>query len=567
MMMASPDMDTGRPAAPPTKGKELSMTLSKTTTRGRALAVFIAAALALTCFLPAAGAADGGVYAATSSDIPSEWPAPRGDIDAKGITDAPTAKSAGEAKLNWEYKIRQDAGGLLASGPLLVGDLIYLAVTDGEDFMMRQTKPRIVALNRQGKLVKSTAITGAGGADVGMPMSANIGYGAGRIYVPLTDGTICAYDAKTLKLRWRSAQIMGGGAAVISSIIYKDGYIYSGASTGSADKGCFFAMKASNGKLAWKYTPKGEKSGYYNAGAAFTDKAVFFAGEDGILVSHALKSSKVFGTYNLGGAVRSETVIDDSVIYATTKAGKLCRVPIAKNGRSLNKGKARSSTLFGVDCTTAPIVYNNKVYTVSAADSFEKSSLEVWNARTLKKKSSIDLGAYVNDEPLLTTAYANKDNGNRVYLYVLQNDMADDLLMVTDSDKMKAPSVKKLYSPGGDYAEGSPVAADDGTIYFYHSVTTSSADWSVYYYDARVVSLGNAAKQYTVKFDANGGKVKVKSIKVYRGAKYGKLPEPRRKGYDFMGWYTKKAGGSIVIEGSTVKISKNATLHARWSHH
>jgi uncharacterized repeat protein (TIGR02543 family) len=536
------------------------------TSRGKIVAILIIAAVALSCVIPVYTGTDGGsVYAAPAADPQSEWPSFRGDPMEKGITVAPAARTAKEAKLNWEYKLRKDAGGLLASGPLLVGDRIYLAVTNGEDFMMTQNKLRLVALDKKGKLVKETTITGSGGADVGMPMSANIGYGGGKIYVPLTDGTICAYDASTLKLKWRSAQIADGGATVISSIIYNDGYIYSGASTGSADKGCFFAIDASNGKLSWKYAAKSGNTGYYNAGAAFADKAVFFAGEDGVLVSHALKSSKVFDTYNLGGPVRCETVINGATLYVTTKAGKLYKAPLAENGRNFDDKKIKSTALFGENCTTEPIVYNDKVYTFSAKEDFGKSTLEVWNADTLKKKSSVDVGAYINDEPLMTIAYANKSNGYKVYLYVLQNDMKDDLLMITDSDKMKKPSISKLYSPGGDYAEGSPIAADDGTIYFYHSVTTTSADWSVYYYDARLVSLGNAAKQYTVKFDANEGTSKVKSIKVYRGAKYGELPVPTRNGYEFSGWYTKDSGGSKITSGSTVKTAKTTTLYAHWT--
>jgi uncharacterized repeat protein (TIGR02543 family) len=530
--------------------------------RGKILALLIIAALALACLAPVGlGTRSDTVYAASSSNLPSEWPSFRGDPANKGITDAPTVKAIQDVKKKWEYKFREDSGGLVSSDPLLVDDKIYMAVSNGEYFMMTTNKLRLVALNKKGKLVKSVDIKGADGSDVGLPLSANMGYGAGKIYVPLTDGTICAYDAKTLTLKWRSARISEDGANVISSIIYKDGYLYSGVSTGSADKGLFFALKASNGALAWKYGTKG----YYCAGAAFTDKAVFFAGDDGILVSHALKSSTIFDTYNLDGAVRSETVINKSVVYATTKTGKLYRVPIAKNGKTFTDKDVKTTALFGEDCSTEPVVYNNKIYTISAKTAFDKSSLEVWDAKTLKKKSSVELGAYVNDEPLLTTAYANKDNGYKVYLYVLQNDAEDNLLLITDSAKMKTPTVKKLYGPGGDYAQGSPIAASDGTIYFYHSYTTSSADFSVYYYESRLVALENGAKKYTVKLDANKGKVKPASLKVYREAKYGKLPTPTRKGYKFKGWYTKKSGGSKITAASTVKIKKTTKFYAHWT--
>jgi uncharacterized repeat protein (TIGR02543 family) len=529
--------------------------------RGRILSLFIVVALAFACLAPAvADHSDSAVHAASSKVLPSEWPSFRGDIAAKGITDAPAATAAKYAKKNWEYQFRKESG-LISSGPLLVGDRIYLAIADtASDYTVPPSNLRIVVLNKKGKIVKSVSVKGADGAEAGLPIAAErtLSYGAGRIYVPLTDGTICAYDAKTLALKWRSAPMTGGSVDGISSIVYKDGYIYSGVSSGWTDAtGCFFALKASNGKLAWKYGTKG----YYAAGAAFTDKAVFFAGDDGVLVSHALKSSAVYDTYSLGGAVRCETVMKDSSLYVTTKAGKLYRVPVAKSGKAFTDKSVKSATLYGQDCTSEPIVYRNKVYTISAKATFgEKSVLEVWNAKTLSKKNSVDLGAYVNDEPLLTTAYANKGNGYKVYLYVLQNDVKDDLLLISDSAKMSKPSVKKLYSPGGDYSMGSPIAASDGTIYFYYSVT--NADWTT---NARLVALGNAAKKYTVKFKANGGKVKPKSVKVYRSAKYNNLPTPTRKGYKFKGWYTKKSGGSKITTASTVKIKRTTALYARWA--
>jgi hypothetical protein len=461
------------------------------TARRRILAIFVVVALALACIAPAVADSSGStVHAASSKDLPSEWPSFRGDLAAKGITDAPTATAEKYAKKNWTYQFRGE-GGLITSGPLLIGDRIYLAIADTvSDYTIPPSNLRIVALNRKGKVVKSVSVKGAGGVDVGLPVSAErtLSYGAGKIYVPLTDGTICAYDAKTLALKWRSARMTSGSIDGISSIAYKDGYIYSGVSSGWTDTtGCFFALKASNGKLAWKYGTKG----YYAAGAALSDKAVFFAGDDGVLVSHALKSSNVYGTFALDGEVRCETVIKDSTLYVTTKAGKLYRVPVAKNGRTFSVGHVKSATLYGPDCTSEPVVYGSKVYTISAEAAFgEKSVLEVWNAKTLSKKSSVNLGAYVNGEPLLTTAYANKGNGYKVYLYVLQNDMKDDLLLISDSAKMRAPSVKKLYSPGGSYSMDSPIAASDGTIYFCYSV--NNADFTT---NARLVSLGNTAKK------------------------------------------------------------------------
>lgn len=72
-------------------------------------------------------------------------------------------------------------------------------------------------------------------------------------------------------------------------------------------------------------------------------------------------------------------------------------------------------------------------------------------------------------------------------------------------------------------------------------------------------------KRYKVSFNPNTGKVGTKSKYVTKGSTYGSLPTPTKKGYKFLGWYTKKKGGSKITETKTVGLSKNITLYARWT--
>lgn len=70
-----------------------------------------------------------------------------------------------------------------------------------------------------------------------------------------------------------------------------------------------------------------------------------------------------------------------------------------------------------------------------------------------------------------------------------------------------------------------------------------------------------------VKLDANGGYIGKKSVKsktltLAKGYSYGNLEVPKRKGYKFQGWYTKKTGGKKVTVGAAVTSS--TTLYARW---
>lgn len=69
---------------------------------------------------------------------------------------------------------------------------------------------------------------------------------------------------------------------------------------------------------------------------------------------------------------------------------------------------------------------------------------------------------------------------------------------------------------------------------------------------------------FTVKFDANGGAVSIKSKQVQQANIYGSLPEPTRSKYIFRGWYTAATGGSQIEQFSSVNISGNQTLYARW---
>jgi uncharacterized repeat protein (TIGR02543 family) len=71
-------------------------------------------------------------------------------------------------------------------------------------------------------------------------------------------------------------------------------------------------------------------------------------------------------------------------------------------------------------------------------------------------------------------------------------------------------------------------------------------------------------KKVTVKFNANGGKVKTKKkIKVY-GNTYSSLPKATKKNMVFDGWYTKKKGGKAIGKYTFVKNPKTHTLYAHW---
>lgn len=82
------------------------------------------------------------------------------------------------------------------------------------------------------------------------------------------------------------------------------------------------------------------------------------------------------------------------------------------------------------------------------------------------------------------------------------------------------------------------------------------------------ISEATVVPEYTVTFHANGGYIEKKSVTkiskvAVHGTKMGKLSSPKRKGYAFLGWYTKKSGGSKIDSNS--QILKTASYYARWA--
>lgn len=75
----------------------------------------------------------------------------------------------------------------------------------------------------------------------------------------------------------------------------------------------------------------------------------------------------------------------------------------------------------------------------------------------------------------------------------------------------------------------------------------------------------SASQKYTVSYNVNGGeKLKVAGKTVTAGKTYGKLAVPKREGYTFSGWYTKKSGGKKITSATKVSITKDITLYAHW---
>lgn len=71
---------------------------------------------------------------------------------------------------------------------------------------------------------------------------------------------------------------------------------------------------------------------------------------------------------------------------------------------------------------------------------------------------------------------------------------------------------------------------------------------------------------YTVSFQPNKGKIQGSNkFNAVFGRTYGQLPKAVRSKYQFMGWYTKKSGGTKITDTTQVSILENTTYYAQWA--
>ena len=87
------------------------------------------------------------------------------------------------------------------------------------------------------------------------------------------------------------------------------------------------------------------------------------------------------------------------------------------------------------------------------------------------------------------------------------------------------------------------------------------------FYDSTAASA-YVTPRYTINFNANGGYIGKKNVKsnskeLLYGEQLGKLPSPKKKGHAFLGWFTKKSGGSKITK--TTQVEAGCTYYAHWA--
>lgn len=289
-------------------------------------------------------------------------------------------------------------------------------------------------------------------------------YAEGMIFAPLGNGTIQAFNAKTLESVWVYRDALGGQS--LSPIAYEDGYIYTGFWNGETRDANFVSISVTDEdpentreakEASWKYTHKG---GFYWAGAVVVGDTVIVGSDDGTsgfdgtstLFAFNQFTGEVISALEIVGDQRSAIAYEKESgrIYFTTKNGYLYRADVHPVTGVL-------TNLHGVDhkaqATATPVVYKNRVYVgvgSGISSSGSSGNLLVADAESLEMIYAVGLKGYPQNAVLLTTAY-EKETGS-IYLYSTYNALPGGISMIkADPNATSGEDAKliELYDAAG----------------------------------------------------------------------------------------------------------------------
>ena len=395
------------------------------------------------------------------SAVSAEWPSFRGNANNMAIVSTKLPRTASEATEKWTKAL----GSGFAAAPsvqIIVDD--SLVVMSGKNiYKLSMADGEILV---QGKMVKAI--------DWGYTPAT---YANGMIFAPLTDGTVQAFDAKTLESLWVYSDPLKGQA--LSPITYSDGYIYTGFWNSETKDAAYVCIPVTDEdaenateaqKALWRDVVKG---GFYWAGSVVVGDYVVYGTDDATsgstgtakILSRNKLTGELMDVHDIVGDQRSSIAYAGGKVYFTTKAGYLYSAELGKDGK-LNNLKGKNYTEYGLMSTSTPVVYNGYVYFGIAKDNFSAPyNTMMVDANTLDVAASVAMQGYPQCSMLLSTAY-EKSTG-KIYLYSTYNNNPGGITAIEVDQAAKTMTATEIYTPSHpQYCITSLICDGEGTIYY-----------------------------------------------------------------------------------------------------
>ena len=445
---------------------------------------------------------------------PSQWSYVGGDVGSFGVTDSKTPITESDMKLVWkttDAQLDMSGGGSwkVPSSAICVEDSVFY-FNNYDNTLYRYN----VSTGKEIAYVK---------CDSSSVYNMAIAYGDGKVFVcaydkPSYTTVMHAYDANTLEQLFVSSPVSSD--EVQGTITYNDGKVYFG--TYSGDYACFRTTDLDKSRSDEAIKPLWllKSTGWYNATPAFFDDMV-------VIVQRG---------YETGGAtaylIDSDTgIVIDSVSFdreysssgATAYEGRVY-IPLSKViDRSITQPKAETPkhlsihsfivTDQGFDRTS------EKLWESNCAEGSTQSIPVIWNGTIYIGGGGLTTGS---DEPFwiidigsdgsmttrasfpdiktkgtaaITTAYATKENGYAVYIYlmeyghvlpgedILSTKGSADIFVIKDSKTTGAEVVVQLTPDPAQFCfqsfsiskDGHVLIKNDTTLFCYGSASDYNA--------------------------------------------------------------------------------------------
>ena len=404
--------------------------------------------------------------ASSLTDVGAAWKNFRNSDVNMAITSARTPKAPETTALKWTAKL--GSGYTAAPSVQIIVDN-SLIVMSGKN------------------LYKLDLATGETKATATMVNSPSYGYtpptyAEGMIFCPLGNGTVQAFNAKTLESLWVYRD--PGKGQALSPITYSDGYIYTGFWNNETKSDSYVCLsvtdedptKGEEDKYAtWTKSVPG---GFYWAGSVVVGDVLVVGTDDGAasgtsgtsrLYALSKKNGNEISHLDLTGMgdQRSSIAYSDGRVYFTTKGGYLCSAAVSSDG-TLSDLKSAN---MGAQSTSTPIVYQGKVYVCAGSGVVDETigkgagHFIVADAATLKTISAVEMKGYPQCSPLLSTAY--EDEGY-LYFYCTYNKTPGGISLIKVKTADQSAELVELYDAAGyeQYCITSIICGTDGTLYY-----------------------------------------------------------------------------------------------------
>lgn len=287
------------------------------------------------------------------------------------------------------------------------------------------------------------------------------------LYIPLANGTIQCVDTTSMTSLWQSESF---GGQSLSTTFCQDGYLYAGTTnvlSNGTTTGLFYCLNAKDGSTVWTYEDKDHPGGYYWSGAIVYEDALYFTGDNGILVSHSLTEPVVYDTAVLTTAnIRAGLTYHKGTdaLYTVAKDGTLFQIQCGNQKiTKVSSGKIMNGAKF-ITCTSTPTIYNNRLYVGCMADQY--GYVCVMDALTLKPIYQVKgfQNAEVKSSPLVSTRGSST---REVTVYFSMNALPGGLYAFKDTEGKTSSSLHTLYIPlAKQYCLSSITADDKGRLYY-----------------------------------------------------------------------------------------------------